>query len=422
MQKIHLTDDVVRSLPFTALGGRRVHIADATVENMRLVVGGGGKAFYFVPDQPGISGILRIGEYPETTTETAREVASRLKGAVTRSSVIAKPPEQLEQVARSWTFAAVLELHIEQLHLRRHNRSADQDIRFLRRNFLDPSANPFALKPIGQITATDVFNLIMSTRDRPALARKSLSKIKTLFNWAMHPRRQATFGLAANPVSDLTPRMLDLRARWRDRHFSELEMWAYLAAADRLEKASQRVFCQILVLTGQPAGELALMQWSELNLEEGVWIRQRNRYHISVGAAGSTPLSDATVSLLRNLRCSAAASEDPAVFGSDFTSPRKLTRLRCVIDRRMSDHMQWTGLERPREPWRWTDVRRSVLNMLVEADVSYEIARCAIGFAPDRYTAMTAFRSTRDAIERLARALDNMRRSAERYDDGGTGR
>ncbi|WP_457579236.1 hypothetical protein [Ensifer adhaerens] len=407
MQKIHLTDDVVRSLPFTALGGRRVHIADATVENMRLVVGGDRKAFYFVPDKPGISGILRIGKYPETTTETAREVASRLKGAVTRSSVIAKPPEQLERSAASWTFAAVLEDYIEQIHLRRHNRSAAQDIRFLRRYFLDPSANPFALKPIGLVTATDVFDLVMSTRDRPALARKRLSKIKTLFNWVMLHHRQAEFGLAANPVSDLTPRMLDLRARWRDRHFSELEMWAYLAAADRLEKASQRVFCQILVLTGQPAGDLALMQWSELNLEEGVWIRPR-------GAAGSTPLSNATVSLLRNLRCSAAASEDPAVFGSDFTSPGKLTRLRCVVDRRMSDHMQGTGLERPREPWRWTDVRRSVLNMLVEADVSYEIARCAIGFAPDRYTAMTAFRSTRDPLQRLARALDDMRRSVER--------
>lgn len=422
MQKIPLTDELIRSLPFTALGGRRVHIADATVENMRLVVGGDRKAFYFVPDQPGISGILRIGEYPETTTETAREVASRLKGAVTRSSVIAKPPEQLEQVARSWPFAAVLELHIEQLHLRHRNRSADQDIRFLRRNFLDPSANPFALKPIGQITYTDVLNLIMSTRDRPALARKSLSKIKTLFNWAMHPHRQATFGLAANPVSDLTARMLDLRARWRDRHFSEPEMRACLAVADRLEKASQRVFCQALVLTGQRAGDLAMMQWSELNLEEGVWIRPRDRYHLSFGVAEGTPLSGATVSLLRSLRCSAAASEDHAVFGSDCTSPGKLARLRCVVDRRMSDHMREAGLERPREQWRWTDVRRSVLNMLAEADVSYEIARCVIGLAPDRYTAMTAFRSTRDALERLARALDDLRRSVERYDDGGTGR
>lgn len=102
MQKIHLTDDVVRNLPFTALGGRRVHFADATVENMRLVVGGGRKAFYFVPDQPGNSGILRIGEYPETTTDRAREIAARLKSAVDTSDIGANSPDRLEQSGPTW--------------------------------------------------------------------------------------------------------------------------------------------------------------------------------------------------------------------------------------------------------------------------------------------------------------------------------
>ncbi|WP_177235781.1 tyrosine-type recombinase/integrase [Ensifer sp. OV372] len=421
-QKIHLTDDVVRNLPFTALGGRRVHFADATVENMRLVVGGGRKAFYFVPDQPGNSGILRIGEYPETTTDRAREIAARLKSAVDTSDIGANSPDRLEQSGPTWTFAAVLEFYIQQLHLRSHNRSADKDAKFLRRYFLTPAVNPWALKPIGLVADTDVAGLINSLRDRPALARNCLSKVKTFFNWAMQPRNRSEFGLRENPALHLTSRMLRLRAAARYRHLSELEMRAYVVAAEGVENPSQRVFCQALVLTGQRAGDLAMMQWSELNLEKGIWVRPRDRYHVPFGAEENTPMSDAMVSLLRSLRCSAAASEDPAVFGSDFTSTGKLTRLRCVVDRRMSDYMQKAGLERPGESWRWMDVRRSVLTMLVEAGVSYQIARCAIGLVPDPYTAMTAVRPTRDALERLARALDDMRRSAGRYDDGGTGR
>ncbi|PDS76385.1 tyrosine-type recombinase/integrase [Rhizobium sp. L43] len=419
MQKIHLTDDIVRSLPFTALG-RRVHFADSTVENMRLVVAADRKVFYFVPDQPGISGILRIGGHPETATETAREIAARLKRAVNLSSIVTKPPEQLD--AHSLPFAAVVELQAQQLHLRRHNRSADKDAKFLKRYLIDPSVNPWALKPIGMVAATDVLDLIYSMRDRPALARTCLSKVKALFNWAMHPSRRVEFGLPANPVSDITPRMLDLRPRWRDRHFSELEMRAYLAAADRLEKPSQRVFCKALTLTGQRPLDLGMMKWSELNLDKGIWMKPRDRDFLYSNTPEITPLSERTVSLLLSLRCGTSSSVDEYVFGSDFGSRGKLARLRGMVDRRMSDYLQGAAPTRPRgEPWRWHDVRRSVIEILMEAGAPVEIARRAIGSAPDPMTSTTALRSIREALERLALALNEIRQDGERDDEDGPG-
>lgn len=282
---------------------------------------------------------------------------------------------------------------------------------------MDSSVNPSALKPIAQVTDSDVLELIVSMRDRPALARNCLSKLKTFFRWAMRPERRSEFGLAANPVSDITAGMLGLHPRWRDRHFRELEMRAYLVALDRLENPSQRIYCQVLVLTGQRPGDLGLMRWSDIDFDRKLWEKPPHPDDIYGRTAGIMPLSDVAVSLLQSLRCSTPSSGDDYVFGSAFASPGKLSRLRRIVDRHMMDHMHGAGLK----PWRWQDLRRSVFNILVEAGAPFEVARCAIGSGTLPIYASPPLRPIREALERLALALEDIRRNAGPNDEGSAG-
>jgi len=396
MFKLDLTDDIIRQLPFAA-PGECMEFADATVDNMRIVVAAAFKAFFYVPNSISEGNVRwRLGRFPETGTERARDLAHRL------NQIMARRGDE-EPVERGATFAAVGEAYLSWLPFRPRNRSADADARFVRRYVLDPATNPWMDKPIAAVTDADVATLVASLlrRPAPALARNCLIKLRAMFAWAMHFERRRAFGLETNPIADLTPRLLGLRIPRRYRRLRPFELQAYLAACERLASASDRALTEALLLTGLKAYELTAMKWSDLDCEQGLWMRRD-----PTGRIVELALSDAMVAVLKDLRGDPPSDEDGLVFGRT-RSTRDFSRLKREIDRHMEKAVAAASYDP--EPWRWMDLRRSMFAMLLEGGLDWEMASAAVGKG-ELPVLRACCQRIRAALNRHADDLDSIRR------------
>lgn len=63
MQKIKFTDQIIEGLPF-APPGEHHQFADETVNNMRVLVGGGYKAFYYIATSKTGRHLWQLGWFP----------------------------------------------------------------------------------------------------------------------------------------------------------------------------------------------------------------------------------------------------------------------------------------------------------------------------------------------------------------------
>ncbi|MCA1403044.1 tyrosine-type recombinase/integrase [Ensifer sp. IC3342] len=409
MQKLDLTDDVVRNLPFAPVCNE---FADSTVDNMRVVVTTTRKAFFYVPDFiPGSHVRWRLGWFPEIATERARELARQLNqvNQATAHRSGEEPVEADPLHRESWTFASVVDAYVSWLPERHRNLCADADATFMRRYVRDPAVNPWVDKPIAAVTDYDVMALVVSIRNRPApaLARNCLMKVRALFAWAMHPARRREFGLVSNPLAHLTPRVLGLTVPRRSRVLGTLELRAYLAAGERLASASDRALARSLLLTGQRLRDLIRMKWSELDLGRGLWTTAGEGCSVEQVVV----LSDAMVTLLEDLRRGLPPDAGDFVFGAAATktSSKNFSRMKSAIDRHMKETIKEASGP-PATPWTWLDLRRSVLAMLAWDGLEWEKARIAVGMGRWRLGGIPNRERIRAALNRHANELDAIRR------------
>lgn len=275
-------------------------------------------------------------------------------------------------------FLAVAEHFIAELPLRTHKKSIASDERFIRRNLMDRSRNPFAEKPISEVTVNDVAAMVGSIANRQAHASAIavLAKLKTIFKWAMVPPRRQSYGISADPTKFLTFRSFGLQRGFRTRFLSDAEILAYLAASDLLGSASHRALARCLILRGLPASKLAGMRWAEVDLDQMIW-----RSPGVSGEAEHVPLGQGMTKALGELREENSGQRQEFVFGSTrdvAPSPVTLRKLRRTINTLMDVELARNNLKQ-REEWQWNDLRRSVLTMMSSLDFSYPVCCAAVG-------------------------------------------
>ncbi|MGR9296991.1 tyrosine-type recombinase/integrase [Rhizobium leguminosarum] len=408
MQKVDLNDEIIRGMPYAA-PGQHQEFADETIDNMRIVVAGTRKAFYYVPSFMQDGHVhWRLGWFPSMNTEDAREIANRLN----RTTASFAPDGA---GATTWTFADVAEAYLEWLPSRDRNRSTGSEIKFFRRHILDPAVNRWRDKPIGAVIDDDVATLVYAIRSRGAktTARNCLAKMRTMFRWAMRPDRRQQFGLRHNPVDNLTPRLLDLKPRPRLRwHLSIRELQAYLTVIDDLPNRRDRALAWMLALTGARLVELTAARWSDIDLDRKLWAR---RSYLS-DQISRTPISSAVAALLADLRETFAPEPDDFVFGAEAGKrvPKDRSRMKALVGRRMEEWLVSDG-SRPLEPWTWCDMRRTVRIILANLGLDFGPNRSVFG----RNGISLAYygeSKLRAALDLLAEELDAVR-SGARTDD-----
>jgi integrase len=222
------------------------------------------------------------------------------------------------------TIEAQVTLFIER-YAKQQNRSWRQAHRILERLVLPEWRG----RSIHDITKRNVIELAESiAQDRPVLANRTLSHVRTFFNWLV-----ARDALKTNPCTGVVPPGKETR---RERVLDDSEIRALWAACNGVGTPFG-VIAKLLLLTGQRRSEVACMPWSELDLGKAMWSLPGDR--TKNGKPHTVPLSRQVVGIIEAISCVPSA---PLVFGIQNSFGGQYSVAKRRIDERMPPIGHWT--------------------------------------------------------------------------------
>ncbi|CTQ56514.1 Prophage CP4-57 integrase [Roseibium album] len=167
--------------------------------------------------------------------------------------------------------------------------------------------------------------------EKPETASRVKQRCDVVMNWC------AAHGfIVASPVgvvSQLLPKQPGKRERvenqpavpWRDVPVVVREV-----LHEGLKTQTKRML-EVLILTAARSGEVRMMEWSELDLEKGVWTLPAQRMKAKV--IHRVPLSPHLVDLFETLKENAPLADTPIVFPSRRNTPvSDMTLTKCLRD------------------------------------------------------------------------------------------
>lgn len=284
MPTLSLTARSVTSLK--PLPGKRVEYFDAAVPGLALrVTERGAKSWTLLYRHRGRLRRLTLASAAVLSLADAR---SRARDLLHAASHGADPATQKQEGRRAETIGDLAEQYLEKWAKPR-KKSWKADDNLLRRRILPHWRH----RAIADITRADVRALVEQVADAgaPVVANRVAALISKMFSFALDRDL-----VAANPAVRIPRPGVEYA---RDRVLTELELQAFWAATDALDPA-MRAFYRLRLVTAQRGGELASMQWADVNLDAAWWTIPAA--HAKNGLAHRVPLSPLAVQTLRALK------------------------------------------------------------------------------------------------------------------------
>jgi integrase len=218
--------------------------------------------------------------------------------------------------------------------------------------------------PAESLERTDAVRVLDTTKadSGPVAANRLRAEARACWGWAL--KRGA---LTTNPW-EATPRPLE-RETSRERVLTDAELGTLYTAAGALTEPWGALI-RLLLLTGQRRGEVAGMQWDELELDAGAWrlpgSRTKNHQpHV-------VPLPAAAVGLLRCVKRRARAEHV-------FEGPRNTAVSGFgKIKKRLDAALTAANGGRAIAPWVLHDIRRTVATGLQRLGVRLEVTEALL--------------------------------------------
>ncbi|MDR7219871.1 integrase arm-type DNA-binding domain-containing protein [Aminobacter aminovorans] len=419
-RKSLLTDNSFKAMKPT---GQRWDWMDTDTRGLGVRIGASGKrTFMLYTRYPGSSAPTRreLGEYPVMTLAEARTKARKWRDLI-KQGINPKDDEdraKAEQARkRENTWATVVEDYLVDIPTRSRNRHVEQDAREIRRELLERNEkdgkewrNPWAKKPIADITDADIAELISAIRDRPApgQAYNTWGHVKAIFSWAMWPERRQGYGLTDNPTRNLQPKHFKLSKTVSVRVLSDDEIRAYWQAADTTPYPLGP-FHKMLILTGQRKAEVSDARWSEFDLNKKIWTVPPERF--KSGQTHIVPLSDDAVKLLKSIPRFKGQDSGDHLFST--TTGKKpingFSRAKSALDAEMLAELRKAQTDATLVDFVYHDVRRTVRTRLSALRVNRDVAELVIGHGKkglDRvYDQHEFVDEMREALDRWAAKL-----------------
>lgn len=395
-----------------APAGKRYDFPDGDTANLFVRVGAQHKVFVLLARFGGTTNPTRrtIGVFPRVSLEQARKTAAAWNALIERGLDPKKEEERTEaarvRLART-TFASAMEDYIAALPSREQNRHVSADIKAIRRDILNPTRNPWRDTPMADVSDVDVSRLVKAIRDRgaPAVALNTFRHLKTFFGWAMEPERRRAYGLNANPIRDLAPKVLGLYRRVRKRKLDVHELRAYWKVAGETPYPYGPFF-KSLLLTGVRKAELVGMRRSEIDREDRLWTVPEER--CKSGVVHLVPLSAVMMLLVEEILDSLPSSHGDCIF-STTNGQKPINGFSKAVDAFRSRVAATLSEMRPdaaMKPWVLHDSRRVVRSTLSALGVRAEVAESIIGHSKKGieavYNQYEYLDETREALSRLA--------------------
>jgi integrase len=289
-----------------------------------------------------------IGAYPAIDLKSARELAAKALRAVAEGRDPGQEKVQA-RVARIDTIEGAVAQFIER-HCKQANRprTIESTERLLRLHVVPRWRG----RAVNSITRRDVLDMLDRVIDggAPVAANRTLTAIKTFFNWCV-----ARDIIAVSPCAGVKPPTAE---RLRDRVLSDHELVLIWRATEAIGWPFGPMV-RLLLLTGQRRDEVAGMQWAELDLERGLWTLPRAR--VKNDRPHRVPLSPLVISILKAV---------PRITGQYvFTTNGETASSGYSVAKRRLD----ARLPADMPAWRWHDLRRTLASGLARLGVNLPV-------------------------------------------------
>jgi integrase len=377
-----MTAKLIETLPLPM--GKRLEVRDIYLPGLVLRVSkNGSKVWYATPRVDGRPKRIKIGTYPILSLTDARDKARDLLkdaqlGLLTETVIKA-------EAAKQATLGEVIPQFID-LYAKPRNRDWKETQSILTK------FKPLYGRPVGEIKRAEIVHVLDGlAKITPYRANRAMSAIKKLYAWCLD-RGTVEF----SPVAGLKP---PTKESARDRVLSDDELAACWNAA-QAEGFPFAQFIQLVILTGQRRGEVAGLQWSEIDFARGVWTIPAKRAKNKTTHA--VPLAPLALDILKSI---------PRFLNSDYTFT---TNGRNPISGfgRLKDRLdEVVGVN----DWRVHDIRRTVATNMAMMGIQPHIIEAVLNHKSGIVSGVAAiynrhayFEEKKAALEKWASHLEKL--------------
>ena len=289
-----LTDTFIRKLSPPEKG--QIEIWDSKLPGFGLRVSPKGtRSFVLMYRINGRARRMTIGRYPVLSLADARHSALKALATVSDGKDPAAERARKARAASPLHFEVFVDEFIDK-YAKPRNKDWRETQRLLKREF----ASVWRGRDIRKIEKRDVLVVLdkMIKRGSPGAANHAYFAIRKLFNWAVERDT-----IKYSPCQGLRA---PAKATSRDRYLNDDELKSVWNASETLGYPFGTISL-ILILTGQRIGEVANMEWDDLDDEFWTIPAERNKS----GRPHIVPLIQC-ISLTANLHCARSHRQRPA--------------------------------------------------------------------------------------------------------------
>ncbi len=296
--KINFTHRTLNSLT-TPSSMRSITYFDTQVDNLNIIVTrGGSKTFYVRKNIDGQSKRVRLGAYPDLSVDNARNMALEIKSIIAKGQ---NPFEQQMMKKKEFTLNEMFEYYLEH-HAKPHKKpySIKSDIS----NYTNHIRKQIGLKKLSAISNSDIVKIHTAIGlKHPYMANRVLALLSSLFNKAIE--WQIAKGL--NPTNGIKK----FKEKSRDRFLQKDELIRLFQALESESNHDIRDYVYLSLYTGARRSNVLAMQWSELDLDAGIWRIEETKN----GETQNIPLVEDALAILMQ-RQMTRDSISPYIFSS----------------------------------------------------------------------------------------------------------
>ncbi len=383
MAKLKLTK---RQIDGIVPGEKECHYWDTDLPGFGLRVKPSGVKTYLIQYRSGRRTRKHtLGKHGVLTPDEARKEARQKLAEVAKG---ANPSEQRRADRDAPTVSELATDYIDR-HAIPNKRAASvwNDQRMIDR-FVKPWLGPIK---VAKVTQRDIENVVRKLKDTPCQANRVRSLLSKMFGLAIKWQWRAD-----NPVTHI-PKFHEEK---RDRWLNDQEVSRLLSALHSYHDQRAARAILLLVLTGARKSEVLKAEWSQFDLEHGLWIKPS--HHVKQNKTHRVQLNGSALSLLAIMREEAGDDATYLFPGDKGGQPLN------DIKRPWKHILTQAGLEGVRIH----DLRHTFASHLVSAGMSLAVVGSLLGHTQAATTqryAHLADDPLREATERLGKKFEGLR-------------
>ena len=266
---------------------------------MLLVMPDGSKYWRLRYRFGGKARMIAVGKpYPETTLKAATLRSAEMRVLIAAGTDPANQ-RKVDKLTTKKLVANTFGQAADAWHLHR-SRAWDVKTADQARVYLDKDILPkLRGRPLDHIGAPELGALVAAIERRGAhdVAKKIRQWLRAIYSFA-----RANGWTANDPARDLAAIAEKAPESQNYAHLEVKELPGFLRALDRYEGSTLVVACAKLSLwTANRPGVTRTLKWSELDLDQGLWMIEKNREGMKRGYSHLTPLPTQAVTMLQEV-------------------------------------------------------------------------------------------------------------------------